>query len=292
MTACNNHLIYPCINAIIEVLVNANNIIHLYMLEEILKKIGLNEKEAQVYLSLLELGSQPASVVGKKANINRSTTYLVLDSLIQRGYVNEHVRADVKYFAAADPQVIVQGLEQQEHTVNESRKELISLLPDFYSLTNPLSIKPKVRFYEGEEGVKRAMNDTLNSSEPLCSWSAFDSWLQVTPTLHKYIKEYARLRAEKYKIPLKVIVPDTQEVRKYLLEQYPPLKEKKDPLMEIRWAPKDVPVFRNETNIYDDKVSIVSLARNELLGVVIESHEIAQLHKAMFQMAWKAGIKN
>jgi HTH-type transcriptional regulator, sugar sensing transcriptional regulator len=261
------------------------------MLTGILTKIGLNAKESQVYLSLLELGSQPASVIGKKANINRSTTYLILDALIQKGYVNEHVRADVKYFAAADPQVIVQSLEQQEHTIDENRKELIDLLPDFYSLTNPLSIKPKVRFYEGEEGVKRAMNDTLNSSEPLYSWCAFDSWLKVTPSLHKYIKDYAKLRAEKYKIPVRVIVPDKPEVRDYLLHDYPPLQDNKNPLMEIRWLPKDIPAFNNETNIYDDKVSIVSLAKNELHGVVIESHEIAQLHKAMFQMAWKAGKK-
>ncbi|MBA4336804.1 hypothetical protein C0416_03460 [bacterium] len=262
------------------------------MLEGILKKIGLNAKEAHVYLSLLELGSQPASVIGKKASINRSTTYLILDSLISKGYVNEHVRADVKYFAAADPQVIVQNLEQQEHSINENRKDFVTLLPDFYALTNPLSIKPKIRFYEGEEGVKRAMNDTLNSTEPLCSWSAFDSWLKAGPTLSKYIKDYAKLRVEKYKIPIKVIVPDTPDVRKYLLEQYPPILAKKDPLMEIRWVPKDVPIFHNETNIYDDKVSIVSLAKNELLGVVIESHEIAKLHKAMFQMAWKAGLKD
>lgn len=274
------------------VLVIANNIISLYMLAGILKKIGLNSNESQVYLSLLELGSQPASVIGKKANINRSTTYLILDGLIQKGYVNEHIRADIKYFAAADPQVIVQSLEQQEHTIDENRKELIELLPDFYSLTSPLSIKPKVRFYEGEEGVKRAMNDTLNASEHLYSWSAFDSWLKATPTLQKYIKDYAKLRAEKYKIPVRVIVLDTPEARKYLLEQYPPLKDNKDPLMEIRWAPKDIRAFNNETNIYGDKVSIVSLAKNELLGMVIESHEIAQFHKAVFQMAWEAGKKS
>lgn len=262
------------------------------MLTGILKKIGLNSKETQVYLSLLELGSQPASVIGKKAHINRSTTYLVLDGLIQKGYVNEHVRADVKYFAAADPQVIVQNLEQLENNIDENRKELIELLPEFYALTNPLSIKPKFRFYEGEEGVKRAMNDTLNASERLYAWSAFDSWMKSTPALQKYIKDYAKLRAEKYKIPVQVIVLDTPEVRRYLLEQYPPLKSNKDPLMDIRWSPKDVAPFNNETNIYDDKVSIVSLAKNELLGFVIESHEIAQLHKSIFQMAWKACKKN
>ncbi|MBN1494227.1 hypothetical protein JW911_00640 [Candidatus Peregrinibacteria bacterium] len=262
------------------------------MLEGILKKIGLTEKEAQVYLGLLELGSQPASVIGKKTKINRSTTYLILESLMKKGYVNQHVRADVKYFTAADPQVVVQSLEREEQQIQESRKAMIDLLPDFYSLSNPLSIKPKVRFYEGEEGVKRAMEDTLSSKEVLLSWDAMDSWFNATSNLQKFIRDYAKLRVEKYKIPVRVLVPDTPIARQYLLNEYPGLKEKKDPLMEIRWIPKGVRVFKNEINVYDDKVSIVSLAKNELIGIVIESHEIAQTHRSIFELAWKAGKKN
>lgn len=261
------------------------------MLPGILKKVGLNEKEALVYLALLELGSQPASVIGKKSKINRSTAYLILENLMKKGFVNQHVRADVKYFTAADPQVIVQSLERNEKHMSETRNELIELLPEFYALTNPLSIKPKVRFYEGEEGVKRAMEDTLTAKEGLLAWDAMDSWLDSTPGLQKFIREYAKLRAEKYKIPVKVLVSDTQRSREYLLKEYPPLEAKKDPLMEIRWISKDVPRFKNEINIYDDKVSIVSLAKNELIGIVIESHEIAKTHKIIFQVAWKAGKK-
>lgn len=259
------------------------------MLPEILEKIGLNEKEARVYLALLELGSQPASVIGKKSKINRSTTYLVLESLIKHGYVNQHVRADVKYFTAADPKTIVQSLESMEKEIEINRNELESHLTEFYALTNPLSIKPKVKYYEGEEGVKRAMDETLTSTEPILAWSAYNSWLDTKPSLHEYVKEYARQRVEKYKIPVRVLVEDTVRVRNYLFNEYPPLSSKKDPLMEIRWIPKDVPKFANEINIYNDKVSIVSLAKNELLGLVIESHEIAKTHKSIFEMAWKAG---
>jgi len=261
------------------------------MVEGVLKKVGLNEKEIQVYISLLELGSQPASVIGKKAKINRSTTYLILDNLMKRGFVNQHVRADVKYFSAADPQVIVQTMERDQIHMEETRKELVTMLPEFYSLSNPLSIKPRVRFYEGEEGVKRAMEDTLTSKETLLSWDAMDCWLTSSPGLQKFIKEYAKLRAEKHKIPVKVLVPDTALARQYLLKDYPSLKDKMDPLMEIKWIPKGVRPFKNEINIYDDKVSIVSLAKNELIGIVIESHEIAQTHRSIFDLAWKAGRK-
>lgn len=262
------------------------------MLTTILNKIGLNEKEAQVYLALLELGSQPASVVGKKAGINRSTTYLVLETLIKRGYVNQHVRADVKYFTAADPKTIVQSLKNKEKELDNNKKELEELLPEFYSLINPLSIKPKVKFYEGEAGIKRAMEDTLTATETIRAWTAYDSWMHASPNLQRFIHEYARLRIEKYKIPVRILVEDVKSVRDFFSKEYPTLSKKKDLLIESRWMPKDILKFKNEINIYNDKVSIVSLAKNELLGVVFESHEIAKTHKAIFDMAWKAGKKS
>jgi len=262
------------------------------MLEIVLKKAGLNDKEAFVYLALLELGSQPASVIGKKAKINRSTTYLILESLIKNGFVNQHIRADVKYFTAADPQVIIKNLEHEQIHIEETKKEFVDLLPEFYSLSNPLSIKPKVRFYDGEEGVKRAIEDTFTSKGPILSWDSVDSWLVTTPGLQKFIKECAKIRSEKIKIPVKVLAPDTATSKQYFLKDYPPIKDKADPLMEIRWIPKEIKPFKNEINIYDDKVSIVSLARNELLGIVIESHEIANTHRSIFELAWKSGKKN
>jgi sugar-specific transcriptional regulator TrmB len=252
----------------------------------------LNEKEIAVYLGLLELGSQPASVVAKKAKINRSTTYLILESLMKKDLVDQYVRADVKYFTAADPQVIVKSLKQKEGKLKKTRNDLTSLLPELYSLSNPLSTKPRVRFYEGEEGVKRAMEDTLTASDILLSYDALDSWFDSTPALQEYIMEYAMLRAHKHKIPLKSLFLDSPRVREYIVEKYPPHQNKVDPLLEFRWIPKDISPFNIELNIYDDKVSIVSLAKNELLGVIIESHEIAKIHKSIFELAWRTAKKN
>src|SRR3989338_2618344 len=54
-------------------------------LEEALKTIGLTEKEAQVYLSLLELGRGTVSAVARKAVINRTSGYHLLDGLTGKG---------------------------------------------------------------------------------------------------------------------------------------------------------------------------------------------------------------
>ena len=42
------------------------------MLEKILKNIGLNEKEAKIYLALLELGKSKVPEIAKKAELKRT----------------------------------------------------------------------------------------------------------------------------------------------------------------------------------------------------------------------------
>lgn len=265
-----------------------NNLTY-YMLRSILKKAGLNSKEAAIYLALLELGSQPASVIAKKANLNRSTSYLILESLMNKGFVNQHVRAEVKYFTATDPHIISQILEKKVEDAQDVFKDFKGLIPELYAITNPMSVKPRVRFYEGFEGVRQVMEDVFTSEETILSWDSLDSWFDGNAILQKFIVEFGKQRTTKYKIPIRMLVVDTPRTRKYLLKDYPARKKKVDPLMELRWIPKSVNSFRNQVNIYGDKVGIVSLGKNELHGVIIESHEIAQVHKSMFELAWQAG---
>lgn len=262
------------------------------MLIDVLQQVGMNEKEISVYMALLELGSQPASVIGKKSKINRSSTYLVLDLLIKKGFVNQYTRADVKYFTAADPQVIVRSIKKKEVQLKNTRQELTSLLPNLYGLANPLSVKPKVRFYEGEKGVIRAMEDTLTATETLLSWDSLDAWFNSTETLRDYIVEYGKLRVEKHKIPLRALFIDSPIARQYIVQDYPAKKRQVDPLLDFKWIPKEISPFNIGLNIYNDKVTLVSLAKDELIGVIIESHEIYKVHKAMFELAWKAAKKN
>ena len=48
------------------------------MLEKYLQEIGLNEKEASVYLALLQYDNASVIDISGKTKINRSTTYTVL----------------------------------------------------------------------------------------------------------------------------------------------------------------------------------------------------------------------
>lgn len=54
-------------------------------LRPLLKKIGLNERETEVYLALLPMKIARASVIAKAAQQSRSHTYIVLRTLQEKG---------------------------------------------------------------------------------------------------------------------------------------------------------------------------------------------------------------
>ncbi|MEK7528357.1 MAG: helix-turn-helix domain-containing protein [Patescibacteria group bacterium] len=259
------------------------------MLKTALQKIGLTQKDSEVYLACLELGTQPASVIAKKAGLKRPTTYLILECLLKKGLVSEYTGSNVKYFTAVQPEYLLTYLEKKRRELTSHQREMEELIPQFAALSNPYSLSPRVRFFEGAEGLERVMDDTLNSKSPILCYSCTDSWFSREDTKH-YIMSYGKRRVFEKMIPIRAIYVDTPLSRQYHDKEYP-TDDGKPELTEFRWMDSSVKQLNNEINIYDDKVAIVTLGKYELMGVIIESKEIANSHRAIFEMAWKSATK-
>ncbi len=72
--------------------------------EEILRDLGLTEKEIKVYLTSLSLGQSTVNAIAKKSQLNRVTCYDILKYLKEKGLVSYVIKSGVKYFEAAEPQ--------------------------------------------------------------------------------------------------------------------------------------------------------------------------------------------
>ena len=133
--------------------------------------------------------------------------------------------------------------------------------------------RPKVMFYEGREGLEKVYEDTLSSREPI---RAYASVGDMHAGLPGYFPEYYKRRAGKG-IAIRAIVPNNQSG----IERK---KSDKDEKRETALVPRDKFLFSPEINIYDDKVMIASW--REKLGIIIESHEIADAMKKIYELAW------
>ena len=64
-----------------------------------LKQLGLLEKEAKVYLASLELGEATVLELAKKSALNRTTVYVEIEKLGQRGLVSSIEKGKKRYFS-------------------------------------------------------------------------------------------------------------------------------------------------------------------------------------------------
>lgn len=234
----------------------------------IVKNIGLREKEARVYLSALELGSSTVSEIAKRARLNRVTTYDLLERLLKRGFVHFFMRGGVKYFDITDPQIISHELRRKLHDFKKA-------LPEFKRLRGEAS-HPKVQYFEGLAGIKALYADTLSSKTEILNYSNSREIREHWPN---YDEEYVKERVKR-KIFLRGISPDDEHGKWVQAKD-------KEMLREIRLVPADKFTFTNEINIYDDKVAIASFKDEPLIGMIIESLEIANTQRDIFKMAWE-----
>ena len=118
------------------------------MLEKYLQDIGLNEKEAIVYLSLLAVDNSSVLDIAKKTGLNRSTTYVILESLSKKGLVSETNIGKKTHYQAEPPERLETYVERQKIILDENSRRLKDIIPQIKSVQRGGGEKPVVQYFE------------------------------------------------------------------------------------------------------------------------------------------------
>lgn len=247
------------------------------MLQESLARLGLKDKEISIFLSLLELGPQPTSIIAKRAGVNRATAYIVLDALVSKGLVSRVEKAGIQTFAAIAPEDILEIIRSKKRELDVQETQFRDVIPQLRGMMSQYIIPPKVRYYEGIDGVKTVMDETLTSHECIRTYSSVDAW-EKSP-LGDYMQNYCHKRSYEAKVPLKSLTFDTPLAREHFTLPHQ--------LLDVRFIPEEMTLEWSDIDIFDNKVVMVSLVPGNICGIVIESQELAMIQKSMFDMAWK-----
>jgi len=238
-----------------------------------LKETGLTANEANTYIGLLSVGSNPVSVIAKKASINRCTCYTILERLMKKGFVNSYIKDNVTYYTAVEPKYLLEQLKNSRFELEDKISNLGNCIANFELMKKEYSGKPKVAFFEGVAGVQNVMENTLDSKGII---RAYASLTELTNLLPDYFPSYYSRRTAKGIFVKSIYPADTASMQHRLRD--------KEELRESRLIPKEFD-FHMDFLIYDDKVAITSLV--EKFGVLIESREMAESHKKIFDFIWE-----
>jgi len=240
---------------------------------ESLKKFGLSEKEAKVYLANLELGDSLASDISIKSKLPRTLVYDILERLISLGIVSYSIKSGNKHFTAADPKELLRILKEKEEAIK-------NIMPNLVQIHKMKGIKrPKVEVFEGIEGMKSVMNDILRSKEKV--FRAYGSSRSSYAIMPAFMDLWHKERVKK-KITMRILYNNTKEARERIKESIKSLK-----LTQYKFMPIGLE-SPTATLIYSRKVILQSWTK-EPFAVVIENESMANNQKEYFEQLWKTG---
>ncbi len=132
------------------------------MFEKFLQEIGLSEKEAQVYLALLQVDFGSIQDIATKTKINRTTVYPVLETLGKKGLVSESQEGKKTLYQAASPERIETLVERQRVVLEENASRLKDIIPQIKSLQREQGERPIIKYFEGRGGAISAYEEFYN----------------------------------------------------------------------------------------------------------------------------------
>jgi DNA-binding MarR family transcriptional regulator len=235
-------------------------------------ELGLSDKEASVYLAMLELGPTGVQDIADKAGVNRSTTYTTIEALKQRGLISSSEEDKKIVFTAESPSRLEAILHRERSQIDQRKQRLEEAMPYFMALFNSFDGKPTVRFFEGEEGIAAAREVLMGATGEYLSFTAIDEATLRVSDMNKEqrMRMSGRMHGRLiFSLKPGCAMPET-DFRRW----------------EVREIPFDQFSFTGEVNIVGEKIAAF-ITREQPIAFLVEKKEMADLFRALFEAAWR-----
>ncbi len=246
-------------------------------LTQALQKMDLSEIEVDTYLALLKVaGAQPASILANRTGLNRTTTYKALVNLAKKGLVTKTLRHGIICFFAENPEEkLGKLLDEKKKAIEEANNIILEALPSLMIGETASPLLPKIRYYEGVEGIRQMNEYTLKEGVDCYIYGDISKFYK---TLGDFAEDFIK-KSRKLGIKVHAIMPYHKDNEKFY-------KNNQNELREVLYIPHDLFSIEGEVRIFGDKVGVLSLKKESLIGVIIDSESVAKMFKSIFMLTW------
>lgn len=242
---------------------------------QILQEFGFEQEEVSTYLAALELGPTSLLDLSQKTGINRTTLYGVSKRLIDRGLLTLTVKGKRKLYVAESPERFSQVLEKRLTRFQD-------LLPELLSLSRKGTVKPKMKYLEGLEGIKAAYQDSLHSKEKvLYAFVGVERLAVKSRALHAFWEKEFIDGRKKAGVKGMLIIPDNEEGRAFKTRDV-------ESFRESRMVPAPPYNFDGEILLFDDVVTFISYNEKDEFALSLQSSAIAKTLRMIWRIVWNA----
>lgn len=232
-----------------------------------LVKIGLTEKQAQVYIALQKLGEATAYKIAEECEVKKPTVYVILEELRRMGLVLKIPHAKKQLFSPRD---LDEYISEREENLHSARR----LVPTFDKLREQTF--SRVLFFSGLRGLREAAAYKLNTPTTKRLDSIYGDLKDADPAITKIFQNWDKDVAARG-VELNIILPGKDA------EAYYPIMRRDG--VKIRNAPDLTYPSDVSFEIANDFVRIIAVRDQQ--ATIIENKNVADALREIWSVLWK-----
>ncbi len=251
-----------------------------------LKDLGLNSYEARLWVALLSRGVSTAGELSDIANVPRSRSYDVLESLEKKGFIIMKVGKPIKYIAVQPSEVIERVKKRVEKDTKEqvaslekiksskTIEELKNLHSQGMDLIDPVDISGAIK---GRHNLYNHLDSAIKDSEKsVLMVTSNEGIKRKSESLKKSL-----LKAKNKGVKIKIIIPEDSK--------YQGIEKELKGVAEIRTSDE----IKGRFVVIDGKHTTFMISDDSQVhptydsGVWINSPFLSSSINALFEKAWK-----
>ena len=262
---------------------------NLVELVERLASIGLEEKDALLYLHLCVHGPSRASEAAAAAKLNRTETYWAMDSLIRRGFVTAGLERPTLYEAAPPEKVFDDALAQhgaRRKSIERAREIALAQLATLRSGRTGEPLKASYKIVQGRPAI-HAMADSMVRRARMgqSMVSTFFSPANATDANSVFMTTVARAAEG---LPMRLLLCETPGMTDRLAELLT------HPDVHVRYFDPPAPL---RFTIVDDREILVWLATDKSpdldakddVAMWTNATDFVGAHRVLYDLLWAKG---
>jgi sugar-specific transcriptional regulator TrmB len=245
-----------------------------------LQKLGLNELEARIYASLIDVPSQTALQLSRSLAIPRTSVYDTLIRLGERGLVERVLRSKSTSYKASPITSFTKLLKDQQDQLDSMSNALKNLESQLKTRVG----RPKnteVRYYQGAEGMRQMIWNSLRAEREIVGYSVFGRVDVVGEKFYnRYVEEFRRRH-----LVDRAIGNPTGRTLGYIKKNVIAGKHQQT-IDNIRLMPTKQLYIAGDTTIYNNTYAVCYWQGHEVVGIEIENADYVCHELSIFNLLW------
>jgi len=220
-----------------------------------LRKIGLSETEAKLYLTLLRIGASTVQKLIEETGLYKSNTYDALERMCEKGIISKIVEGKIRVYQLQKPDSLIDFIQKKKSEL-EQQEQIAEKLAKQVELTKKHIITQETAIVlKGLAGVKQIYSEIIKEK---LDYLAFGSPKESETIIGDYYWKNLHAKQREYGIKAKAIFHKS-------LRNWTEVMPKE--LIKIRFFEEELEPL-TETTIYGTKVAFVVWTEKPIVTII------------------------